>query len=508
MESLIFTKIFSVLAVPFIFVAGLFSTPANLNLGASIPQVAAVFETSLLSPITSSATSLTLTANSVRGGSTLSGFNCFTIDEGRAEREDVCGTVSGTSMTGITRGVDPLTATTTNATLQFAHRRGAQVKITDFPLIGIMRHQLNGSDTFPNTLAYASSTILTQASTTSTQIPYVGWVFNNFVDKYNTQVIAGAKTFSNTATFSVVPTSASAPVAGSDLANKTYVDGVAIVGASNADTTTKGIVEEATVAEINAGTATGGTGAKLFIQPASFAQSTYASTTYPLQFDNNLYGESNDGSNPRGSTDNFQRQIFPTGTNTWAIIDYTSGYYATRSGTSDYAASTRPFLMAIIGSYAYVGLTEGTAPRVYRFDRTNIGAGGTLMTVSGQAFAATGYPLGATDGTSLFFTTQAGNSATTGIISKYSISGTTMTFVSNTTLSGAGTIGAPAIRASDGSFITYQSSDSKLRRYNSSGTLQATESIGFSRMWGNAANGSVFYAADPTLVRYYKVTLP
>ncbi len=54
---------------------------------------------------------------------------------------------------------------------------------------------------------------------------------------------------------------------------------VALVSAPNADTTTKGVVEEATVAEINSGASTGGTGAKVFITPASFAQSNFASST-------------------------------------------------------------------------------------------------------------------------------------------------------------------------------------------------------------------------------------
>ncbi len=99
---------------------------------------------------------MTLNANSVRGGSSLSGTQCFTIDEGSAQREDVCGTVSGTSVSSLVRGVDPLTGTTTNATLQFQHRRGAQVKITDFPLIQIMRNQLAGSETIPRPITYTS----------------------------------------------------------------------------------------------------------------------------------------------------------------------------------------------------------------------------------------------------------------------------------------------------------------------------------------------------------------
>jgi hypothetical protein len=49
---------------------------------------------------------------------------------------------------------------------------------------------------------------------------------------------------------------------------KTYVDAG---GNVNASETTKGIVEEATDAEVTAGTATGATGAKLFVTPAKLA---------------------------------------------------------------------------------------------------------------------------------------------------------------------------------------------------------------------------------------------
>jgi len=48
---------------------------------------------------------------------------------------------------------------------------------------------------------------------------------------------------------------------------KNYIDGVAIAGAAEASTTVKGIVEQATQAETNAGTETGATGAKLFVSP-------------------------------------------------------------------------------------------------------------------------------------------------------------------------------------------------------------------------------------------------
>lgn len=67
---------------------------------------------------------------------------------------------------------------------------------------------------------------------------------------------------------------------------KAYVDAG---GNVNASTTGKGIVEEATQAEVDAGTATGGTGARLFINPsaspkAKFPASSAFSGTSPTSF--------------------------------------------------------------------------------------------------------------------------------------------------------------------------------------------------------------------------------
>src|SRR3954447_21810641 len=132
-------------------------TPEPTTLGVALPSGTAVFETSLASRISSSDTSMTLVSTTTRGGGSLAGYQCFTIDEGRSDAEYVCGFLtSAKTVTGLTRGLDPLTGTSTNATLQFAHRVGANVKITDFPLIGIMRAILNGADTVPNLLSYTS----------------------------------------------------------------------------------------------------------------------------------------------------------------------------------------------------------------------------------------------------------------------------------------------------------------------------------------------------------------
>lgn len=82
------------------------------------------------------------------------------------------------------------------------------------------------------------------------------------------QTIAGIKTFSS---FPITPSSA--PTTDYQTANKKYVDDTSFAGVSNASETVRGIVEEATDAEVTAGTAVGATGAKLFVTPAKLATS-------------------------------------------------------------------------------------------------------------------------------------------------------------------------------------------------------------------------------------------
>jgi hypothetical protein len=60
-----------------------------------------------------------------------------------------------------------------------------------------------------------------------------------------------------------------------------YIDALAIAGSPTASTTTQGLVEEATEAEVLAGTATGGTGARLFVNPEHLDAYT-ANTTNPV----------------------------------------------------------------------------------------------------------------------------------------------------------------------------------------------------------------------------------
>lgn len=139
----------------------------SISLGAVTSDAAALFETSLATGILSTDTSMTMVTNTVRGGSALSGYQCFTIDAGKSIAEYACGTVSGTAVTNMMRGIDLLTATTTNVSLEFPHRRGASITITDFPVLQILKHQANGEDSYSNMLNYKYDMNYSAASSTA-----------------------------------------------------------------------------------------------------------------------------------------------------------------------------------------------------------------------------------------------------------------------------------------------------------------------------------------------------
>src|SRR4051794_33915719 len=116
----------------------------------TIPKIASSFETTLANKITSSATSMTLVTGTDDAGTSLSGTYGFVIDEGTASEEFVLGSVSGTAVTSMTRGLDPQNPSTEVTALKHEHRRGATVKITDYPFLGRVARILNGDDTIPN----------------------------------------------------------------------------------------------------------------------------------------------------------------------------------------------------------------------------------------------------------------------------------------------------------------------------------------------------------------------
>lgn len=300
------------------------------QLGASLPQTPAGFETSLAAPITSTATSMTLTSATTRGGTALSGYNCFTIDAGSAQAEYVCGTVSGTTVSSMTRGIDDVTGTTTNATLKFSHRRGASVQITDFPAIQIIRAQANGSDTFPNVLKYDAST------------PACG--ANNEICDYE------------------------------------FITGLAFSGAGVVDgtATAKGVLELATQLE-TASSSSAGTSGNLAI-PASNATSTYNSATAGLR----VVVTQNNGFIDQGF-------LPPTTTKSVTFTGTTTLATSTATGISNIASTSIKYYAATTTTHS--GTTTWTKPANLRYiivEAVAGGSGGTGSSNNGTAQCAGG----------------------------------------------------------------------------------------------------------------------
>lgn len=151
----IFYKLGSAILTGAITVGSLFGiNPPVENLGATVPVVVATFESSLQSSITDTSTSMTLVSGTDAAGNALSGYICFNIDEGTALEEFVCGTAAGTSITSMIRGIDPVDGNLEVTALKKTHRRGATVKVTNYPSLGIVSRILAGTESLSNTLTY------------------------------------------------------------------------------------------------------------------------------------------------------------------------------------------------------------------------------------------------------------------------------------------------------------------------------------------------------------------
>ena len=225
------TKIGSIISTGLIAIASFFGghTQAPSNLGSVLPSNPAVFETYLAAGIGTSDTSMTIASGSVRDGTSLSGYVCFTVDSNTPILEYMCGTVSGTNVTGLVRGIDAVTGTTSISSLIFSHRRGADVKITDYPTLTILARQASGLDGYAQPIKYDSG---------------VG----------TSSLIANSQ----------------------NLATVNYVNGVAFSGAGvvNATNGASGVSQLSTNLQAASSTILGSSGAALVL-PGSIATSTY-----------------------------------------------------------------------------------------------------------------------------------------------------------------------------------------------------------------------------------------
>ncbi len=181
----------------------------------TLVKTIADFNTTLALKVAVGATTATLTSATDDDGVALpTGTYGFTIDRKGSNKEYIQCTLTGTALTDIRtvlRGTG-----VSSAGFAEEHRKGAEVIISDWVAIKRIQDVLE--------TGYASAT------TPSTDY---------------------------------------------QLATKKYVDDTAIAGASNASTTTQGLVEIATQAEVDAGTETGGTGAKLVQTPNQIRARAY-----------------------------------------------------------------------------------------------------------------------------------------------------------------------------------------------------------------------------------------
>lgn len=198
----------------------------------------------------------------------------------------------------------------------------------------------------------------------------------------------------------------------------------------------------------------------------------------------------------RGYYDTTDGFVYSTGQDTNTInFQYGTVAPQIRLITSDWATAEYVKSAVVIGAYLYLYLMDDTvAVRVYRYDKTNLAAGGTLMTISGQAFAWNNdAQIMSSDGTSFYFNYKAGNSANDYVISKYSLSGTTLTYVSDITCGSTGGNAARIVAIDSSTNLWLWKTDGTIRKYNSSGTLQSTSNDYFTGINGFFTWGSIIY---------------
>ncbi len=211
--------------------------------------------------------------------------------------------------------------------------------------------------------------------------------YNRIATKDDDETITGLWTFPNNGNTPVLGVSYVAPTTDLQIPSKKYVDDVAVSGAPNAAPTVKGIVQEATVSQVNSGTATGSTGAVLFASPADLAASIYG-----LQLPSSTEKTAMDGGalNPSGAIIMYGGSAAPTG---WLLCDGTS-----------YLRATYPALFtAISTTYGSADGTHFNVPDMRGRSPMGVGTG------TGGGTSGTGLPTGGTALTAVALATWRGS---------------------------------------------------------------------------------------------------
>ena len=308
-----FVSIIAAVIILVVGFAGLFSYSKKLEekMGATIPISVAVFETTLSSKITTTDTSMTLVTGADKAGADLNGYICFTLDGGKTNEEFVCGTASSTAVSAMIRGLSPVTASSSTS-LAKEHRAGSNVKITDWPTLGILSRILNGDETIPNRLSYSTSTFTFTSG--SGQIPTIA-----------------------------------------------YVDSVATSGAAQANYSVSGLVRLATTSQLTVGTATSSATTYLVAPSALFNQTSSATYIVPIT-----------GSGGKLSTG----FIDQTGNYTWSGTSTFSGIVnvsgtTTFSGATTLASTTISNALSVTGTSTFSATATFTKTPIMSFYKSD-----------------------------------------------------------------------------------------------------------------------------------------
>lgn len=163
----------------------------------------------------------------------------------------------------------------------------------------------------------------------------------------------------------------------------------------------------------------------------------------------------------------------------------------------------------VLGSYVYILVTEtSTTPdtkAVYRCPINDIASAGTIMTYSGAiglVNANTDIKM-TSDGTYIYLSFQAGNSANSYVLSKFSVSGTVLTYVADVTC-GSAAISDFVVLATGNIYAHSAVDTNDLLKFDSSGTLTTTydEVLAVAAVLHNF-NGTIYLGAATTLSRTY-----
>jgi len=177
------------------------------------------------------------------------------------------------------------------------------------------------------------------------------------------------------------------------------------------------------------------------------------------------------------------------------IFNEVSGDIEEYDSINDWADMDNARIGVLLNGFLYLLLIDtGTTPdeyRVFRYDITNLSAGGTQMSFSGTApDLTTDLTLSMTsDGTNFYISFDGGNSADAFDIAKYTLSGTTFTYDSTITCgsanAGFNASGGGYMVLSNGKIYSYDSTNRKLHTYDTDGTQLSVEEDNTYPDWAN-----------------------